>query len=344
MEKPFNDKELIDKLKESCIGSLNKDEKDLLWLKIEQSIEDKPIRRKTPYITYLTIAASICGMIFLLNFLFQKDNRSNVLITTTTINNTSIGTDSTVTLITADGKQKTFEGEEPSISAKDYANTESDTDIVQNLTLIVPSGKKTYLILEDGTKLWVNSDSKVTYPEKFTQDQRVIEVEGEVFADVASDKNKPFIVKTNDFELKVLGTSFNVSAYKEDKTKNIVLVTGKVEINPSSSEKKIQLSPSSMLSIEGEDYKVKTGIDVYDYICWKDNLLSLDATTLGNITNKLNRYYNSNIIIDNSLISRKLSGKINLKNSLEETTKALATSLNCKYKKQGDGSIIIYPR
>lgn len=346
MNKPFNDKELIDKLKRSCIDSLNKNEKEELWHKIEKSIKHTHSRKQLSIISYLAIAVSICGIIILFNLFLQK-NTQQELATTITKDSSLVGDsiNSTVVLITADGKQKAFEGEEPSILAEDYIDSveKQDLESVQKLTLIVPTGKKTYLILEDGTKLWVNSETKVSYPERFAPDQRIIEMEGEIFAEVAPDKNKPFIVRTKDFDIRVLGTSFNISAYKEDKTKNIVLVTGKVEVNSASSDKKIQLCPNSLLSLEGEDFKLKTGIDVYDYICWKDNLLSLNATSLENITAKLNRYYNSNIIIDNTLLSRKLSGKISLKNNIDETTKTLAISLNCKYKKQEDGSILIHP-
>ena len=99
--------------------------------------------------------------------------------------------------------------------------------------LIVPNGKRSTLILEDGTKLWVNAGSRIVYPVTFADKKREIYVNGEVFLEVTPDKKRPFIVKTKEMDVQVLGTSFNVMAYETDESSSVVLVTGAVQVNPS---------------------------------------------------------------------------------------------------------------
>ncbi len=81
--------------------------------------------------------------------------------------------------------------------------------------LIVPNGKRSTLALEDGTKMWINAGSRVIYPNKFKKNKREIYVDGEVYMEVARDEERPFVVKTNMLDVQVLGTSFNVMAYKK---------------------------------------------------------------------------------------------------------------------------------
>ena len=87
------------------------------------------------------------------------------------------------------------------------------------------------LTFSDGTKIWVNSGSKVIYPVSFEKKKREIYVEGEVYLDVTHDTSWPFVVRTQQVDVKVLGTSFNVSAYKDDSNMQVTLVEGKVEVN-----------------------------------------------------------------------------------------------------------------
>lgn len=102
--------------------------------------------------------------------------------------------------------------------------------------VIVPKGKRTHLVLSDGTKIYVNSASRIIYPTVFATDKRMIAIEGEAYLEVAHNAKKPFIVKTKGIDVRVLGTSFNINAYEQDNI-SVVLVEGQVEINPDKKDK-----------------------------------------------------------------------------------------------------------
>lgn len=129
--------------------------------------------------------------------------------------------------------------------------------------LIVPSGKRARIELSDGTRLVVNSQSKVVYPRRFKGDIRKIYTQGEVFLEVAHDKKHPFIVESEDFKLRVLGTKFNISNYRGSAT-NIVLVEGSVEVTDKN-EKKAQLAPHDLLNIADGSIVCQKQVDVAEY-------------------------------------------------------------------------------
>ena len=120
-----------------------------------------------------------------------------------------------------------------------------------------------------------NAGSRVIYPALFAKDKREIVVEGEVYLDVRKDPSRPFIVKTKEFEVKVLGTQFNVCAYEEDSEASVVLVEGKVEVQTETGNEKTTLAPNQLIAVSEGGTSVKE-VDVFEYICWKDNMMLLN--------------------------------------------------------------------
>lgn len=310
-------------------------EKKLLWGRIEQSVLNIAPQRR-PLRTFLWTAASVCILIMAAAILFFSTPVGEVQLASTfpdeSIVMQKIKKEETVKLITVTGEEIIFDGDEPEIIAGNYSKEEDITENEQPRLnqLIVPTGKKTSLILEDGTKLWVNSDSKVIYPEKFAKDQRLIIVDGEIYADVSHDKTRPFIAKTRDMQVQVLGTEFNLTAYSTDNAQSVILVSGKVEVTPGERTPEI-LKPNSILTLSDNNVKIKKNIDVYNYICWKDDILVLDGIYLEDLIQRINRHYGNEITIDKELAQRRLSGKLDLKNPVEDLMKTLSVSLNCKY-------------
>ena len=137
--------------------------------------------------------------------------------------------------------------------------------------MLVPAGKRAKIELSDGTLVTVNSQSKVIYPRRFKGETRTIYAQGEVFLEVAHDKKHPFIVEANGFNLRVLGTKFNISNYEGEAT-NIVLVEGSVEVTDKN-EKKAQLVPSDLLNITNGNIAYQKQVDVTGYISWVDGIL-----------------------------------------------------------------------
>ncbi|WP_175631286.1 FecR family protein [Bacteroides acidifaciens] len=191
--------------------------------------------------------------------------------------------------------------------------------------LLVPPGKRARIELSDGTRLIVNSQSKVVYPRCFKGDIRKIYAQGEVFLEVAHDKKHPFIVESEDFNLRVLGTKFNISNYKGNAT-NIVLVEGAVEVTDKN-EKKAQLAPCDLLNIAGGAIAYQKKVDVAEYISWVDGIMLLNGNDLSQIIQKLSIYYGISIQCDPVVGSEKVYGKLDLKDDIDEVIECIQQTL-----------------
>nr|WP_321358570.1 FecR domain-containing protein [uncultured Draconibacterium sp.] len=208
-------------------------------------------------------------------------------------------------------------------------------------TLIVPYGKRSKITLADNSIVWLNSGSKFIYPVHFSDKKREVFLEGEAFFEVQHDSNKPFTVITNDIEVKVLGTIFNVTAYTDDAFTNTVLESGSVEINYQSKSKiktsKLKITPGTSAVYYPEEKVIcQNKVDTRYYTSWREGILLYHHQTLNQIVKKLSRYYNTEISINNpELANTSFSGKLDLKTDVNEVleTIAFASELNIEIKK-----------
>ena len=193
--------------------------------------------------------------------------------------------------------------------------------------IVVPYGKRSKIILPDGSSLWINSGSCISYASDF-EVNRKLSVQGEIYLDVRKDATHPFVVKTNRLEVTVLGTSFNVTDYAKDVETAVVLVQGSVDVKVDNKEKK-HLIPNQRLSKANGEVKVDK-VDVYNYICWKDDAMNFDGQKLSDVLNSLSRYYNTRIEVSGSLKDEKFYGSLDLNCTLDELLESisLATPLN----------------
>jgi ferric-dicitrate binding protein FerR (iron transport regulator) len=210
------------------------------------------------------------------------------------------------------------------------------TDIeTKFLQLVVPRGRRTSIKFSDGTVAWVNSGSKLVYPKSFTGKKREIFIEGEIYLEVTKDASKPFCVHSKKFDVVVLGTKFNINAYKEDTENSVVLVDGSVEVTTKSDFKQ-KLRPNQGLFFVNESVKMED-VDASSYISWKDGILKVNGESLGSIFNKLSRFYNVTINYDQSLALEKYRGKLELNDSIEFVLDNLSFTSQFNYVKDENG-------
>ena len=157
---------------------------------------------------------------------------------------------------------------------------QTNADTVVFNQLIVPRGGLYLLVLADGTRVWMNSDSHLKYPVMFAGGKREVILSGEAYFDVVKDKSAPFIVRTESGNIEVLGTEFNIKCYSDETALVTTLVNGKVKfddgINPS-----VILKPEEQLIFEKENSQsIVRKVNVNHYISWKDNRLSFQGETL----------------------------------------------------------------
>lgn len=204
--------------------------------------------------------------------------------------------------------------------------------------LVVPWGKRSSLMLADGSKIWINSGSTLQFPSVFNSDQRLIKVEGEIYIEVAKNAAKPFIVNTGKFDVTVTGTIFNVTAYNEDKTQGVVLVEGAVKIN-SEDGTTMSLEPNDRFSLTNEITE-KQKVDVYDYISWKDGIYRFSGDSLENILKRLSRYYDVNLVCSDDVKDMQLRGKLALMDDLVSVLDNIKVIVPIKYEIQNDRILI----
>lgn len=210
-------------------------------------------------------------------------------------------------------------------------------DIAQLSQLIVPKGKRSTLTFSDGTKIWINSGSKILYPQIFEKDKREIYVDGEVFIEAAKDRNRPLIVHTKKMDVQVLGTSFNVRAYRKQQLTSVTLVTGKVEVQ-TNKDNKIVLSPNQLLEYSCGKTKV-SNVDVYDYTCWKDGVMKFNGTPLKVILSQLSQYYDVVFVFDTDMPNIKYIGKLDLNEDLNKVLNTITLTAPIRFDTQDDGTV-----
>lgn len=170
------------------------------------------------------------------------------------------------------------------------------------LSVVAPPGQKSKVELQDGSTVWLNSGSVLTYAYNAVSKKRIVKLQGEAFFDVAKDKTKPFIVSTDEIDLVVYGTRFNVQAYEDEEIIEATLEEGSIGVNISSSGREWLLKPGQQCIYN----KLKKTIDikytnVNKYICWKEDKLVFDENTLEEVVQKLERWYGISIELDPQL-------------------------------------------
>lgn len=212
----------------------------------------------------------------------------------------------------------------------------AEVNVMEYSQLVVPKGKRSRLTLSDGTTLHVNSGTKVIYPNRFTGNTREIYVNGEVFLDVIPSEQQPFIVRTSEITIRVMGTQFNVQAYEEDDGIQVVLASGAVQITSNNNTKKTDLIPSQMYGYKAEQASV-TQVDVEKYISWIQGVLYVENERLDILMTKLSRYYGEEILFDEGLVSQKCDGKVDLKDDLKEVLNGLTFSFPINVRQENGG-------
>lgn len=202
-----------------------------------------------------------------------------------------------------------------------YFGKTKDEEIIYN-SLKVPYGKTFKLTLSDGTVINLNSGTTLRYPEQFgINGKRIVYLTGEAFFEVAKDKEHPFIVNTNEADIEVLGTKFNVSAYPETPTINSVLTEGSIRMyetkNPSNS---VLLRPNQMATWQNNSKKITTrSVDPAFYSAWTKGELTFHDTPFSTIAKIIQRTYDVEIINKNSdLASQNFTGTIKISESSVE--------------------------
>jgi ferric-dicitrate binding protein FerR (iron transport regulator) len=165
----------------------------------------------------------------------------------------------------------------------------------------VPRGEKSQLLLPDGSKVWLNSESKISYPSNFMDGNRQIKLKGEAYFEVAKSEGKSFTVNTNDYDIRVLGTKFNVMAYSDFGRTETSLIEGKIEIQKGIET--FSVIPGQKLIYTNNHFSIEE-TNTKQTSKWKDDIFDFDQITFKELIVRLERWYDVDIVI----ISPELNG------------------------------------
>ena len=182
-------------------------------------------------------------------------------------------------------------------------------------TVEVPKGQRASLMLSDGTKIWLNSQSRLIYPTQFSDKERNVRLEGEAFFDVAHKEHLPFVVHSPLLAIKVLGTKFNVSSYPEDISAKTTLLEGSIDILYKG--RHIPVAPGELLSLDKQNGSFsRQKVQASQYKSWTEGRVEYDKITLNELAVRLSRKYDVQIHLGDDL-EKDIAFRVSLRN--EET-------------------------
>lgn len=198
-------------------------------------------------------------------------------------------------------------------------------------TMTTPNGRQYQLVLEDGSRVWLNAASSIRYPTAFAGKERKVEITGEVYFEIAplykpDGKTKlPFIVSVNGMNVEVLGTHFNIKAYNDETNTQTTLLEGKVKVAVGGMENMLKPGQQAVLSRMGT-MKVMDDVDVDAVMAWKNGFFSFDQTDFGAVMRQLARWYDVEIVYAGEVPNRKFGGGISRNTNLSEVLQILEES------------------
>lgn len=225
------------------------------------------------------------------------------------------------------------------------ALTLPSTSTAEMNTLYVPAGQRAQLTLQDGTQVWLNAQSTLTYPARFNRKRREVSVVGEAYFDVAENRKKPFIVTTQQLTMKVLGTEFNVYSYPESGYTRTSLVEGALLVSETGKNNKpVLLSPDQQATYCENVIKLEK-LHNPEHLLWREGIYAFDNERLIDILSKLELYYDITIQVeDPEIFNVCYTGKFRQRDGIDEILHILQKIQSFKIRKIREENLIILSR
>ena len=247
-------------------------------------------------VAVLAAAVAACGLLFF--WLTPKDTVKDTTSGITILAQTAAGTEVTMTVERGEWDEaRGSQGEQRVVSEKEISFENSDVDqsaMPSVILMTTPRGKDYHLTLADGTRVWMNADSQLEFPEQFNGARRTVRLHGEAYFEVAKDRRHPFVVETDYLTTTVLGTSFNVRAYSQNDAV-VALVEGSVSVK--SGRENMLLKPGQLVQVANGKLKTEN-VNTYGYTQRKDGYFYFTDDTMRGIMAELGRWYNKTVVFE----------------------------------------------
>lgn len=225
--------------------------------------------------------------------------------------------------------------------AAGFASSSLFKEPVKEITLITADDNIGEFILPDGTKVWLNERSRLTYPEDFHRKKRMVALKGEAFFEVWKDTQRPFTVAMSDLQVEVLGTSFGASCYRKEAKEEVILKSGSVKISCNKSAQPVTLKPNERLTYSPFDGNIRVdSIDVANRYRWYERYLSFENARFGDILANIEHRYRVDVKPLTSVSMDKRLSLTIIHEPLETIMDVMSTLLPIRYEIHDDNLII----
>ncbi len=219
----------------------------------------------------------------------------------------------------------------------DYTKADINSELLN--TIHIPKGGEYNLVLSDGTRIWLNSDSELSFPAKFVGEKREISLKGEAYLEVAKNKKFPFVVNVKGVEVEVLGTSFNVKAYDNIET---TLVEGKVNIHTNASTNVILRSGDQGIVNSGDNSVEVKQVDTRIYTSWVNGMFTFRSMTLEEIMKTFERWYNVTVSYEkDDFKQRHFTGNLKRYEEINPHLDLIGLTTDVDFKISGNNILVV---
>lgn len=204
---------------------------------------------------------------------------------------------------------------------------------LQYNTLTNPRGSKVIdMELSDGSHVWLNAGSSITYPVAFVGDERKVELKGEGYFEVAKDPSKKFIVMANETETEVLGTHFNINAYDDEPNVKVTLLEGSVKVNNGAGS--VTIRPGQQARLTGNQQPVTGNPDLDQVMAWKNGIFQMDNIDVATLMRQVARWYDIDVVYESGIPEGRMTGEVPMTTSLASVLKMFEYS-GLKFRIEG---------
>lgn len=321
---------------------------EILWIKIKQL----HLRRKYLRVVYRMGMVAACMLLFLGGYYFWNQRRTVETKIQTVADLLASRRPEAVKLILSSGREVQLnnrlteqeagafiQSDSTGLRYQDLGQLIETEEIVYN-KLVVPKCGEYRLILSDGTKIMMNAESDLRYPVTFNSSIREVWLSGEAYFEVSHVAECPFIVHLEHTSVKVLGTSFNIMAYRNEKHMEITLVEGSVDVSASGRHE--LLTPGHQMLVDNSTLHMeKRKVDANLYTAWKDGILRFDDLPLEQLMKRLSRWYNIQFDFQQDDLKKKLfTGGFKKYENIENVLEMIQETNDVKFKVQNNEIII----
>lgn len=281
----------------------------------------------------IAVAASILIAVGIGTFVvFQKGDEAPVVAVSKQVNDKAPGKTGAI-LTLADGSKIVLDSLGNGLVANQNNTTVSkkngglvyksgnNSELVYN-TMTTPRARQYNLELSDGTKVWLNASSSLTFPTSFASNERKVILTGEAYFEVAKDKKRPFRVSVNEMQVNVLGTHFNINAYDDEATINTTLLEGSVLLSEKS--QKVLLKPGEQAQKQKKGtIVVNNKVNIDEVMGWKNGVFYFENANLQTVLREISRWYDVDVVFEKGIPVRTFEGEIQRNLKLSQVLKIL---------------------